>query len=253
MTDAEKIAAYLDGYNYARANKTAALDWARAYGDTSGNHEVPYYWRGVGILESAAGLPSRFVAGQQTIPTVTSTKPPANNLSAGVVRKAPVYQPTGGPTTTLEAPGPALAKGAPVTVSYQQTNPAPRMSLPLSSARFLELACYNRGRLIPYDEAVNLQRNEQGGLVGVLLRFFVDVRFDLLGDDPGEQREGYRLSGPSGPLARMVRQDIAAGVLNPNPRAYQLSDWVGARMRTGRIKLIGHNELLRLNLYSDGV
>ena len=253
MTDAEKIAAYLDGYNYARANKTAALDWARQYGDTGGNHEVPYYWRGEGILESAAGLPSRFVAGQQTIPAVTSTQPPAANLPTGTVRKAPAYQPKGGPTTPVNAPGPALEKGAPVQVSYQQTNPFPRGPLLYSGARYLELGCYNRGRLIPYDEAVSLQRNEQGGLVGVLVRLFVDVRFELLGDDPGEQREGYRLSGPNGPLARLIRQDIAAGVLNPNPRAYGLSDWVGARMRSGRIKLIGHNELLRLNLYSDGV
>ena len=253
MTDAEKIAAYLDGYSAARADKTAALDWARQYGDTGGNYEVPQYWRGEGILESAAGLPSRFAAGQQTIPATTSAPQPVPNLPAGVVRQAPVYQPKGGPTTPVAAPGPAQPQGAPVKISYQQTNPAPRMSLPLDGARFLELACYNRGRLIPYDEAVSLQRNEQGGLVGVLVRLFVDVRFELLGDDPGEQREGYRLSGPSGPLARMIRQDIAAGVLNPNPRAYQLSDWVGARMRNGRIKLIGHSELLRLNLYSDGV
>lgn len=267
MTDVEKIAKYLEGYTWALRDGTAALAWARDNWD-SNNDELPVYWMNQGIFDARSGTPSRFSAGQTVITAgatqtqqqngTKQTQPAVTALPG--VRTAPAYQSKGGPQTPVLAPGPALEKGAPVTVSYQSQANIPVMAGPrliLAGVRYLELACYRNRKLIPYDQAVQIQRNplsaQLAGLAGAIVQLlrFDEVTFDLLGDDPGEQREGYRISGPTGPLARMIQREIAAGVINPNPRAYGLTDWVGAHLSSGRIKIISSQELDRLGLYSN--
>lgn len=251
MTDAEKIAAYLDGYNAARMDKAGALAWAQL-NSQNGDNDRPSYWRAEGIYDGALGGASRFAVGQTQIGQPSGQQPtqaPVQNLPAGTVRQAPKYQPKGGPTTPVDAPGPARAQGAPVRTSYQVSHRWDRYAPELGGVRFLELACYRFGKLTPYDRVVTLQRALDGTLLNIVSDFL--IRFELLGDDPGEQNEGYRISGPTGAFARLVRQEIALGSINPNPQAYGLSDWVGTRLSSGRIKFIGHQELLRLGLYTD--
>lgn len=259
MTDAEKITAYLDGYGAARMNKAGALAWAHLNGQ-NGNTDRAEYWRAEGIFDGASGGPSRFAVGQTQITPQNAQQPtqqaqqaqqqaPVTNLPAGMVRQAPKYTPKGGPTTPVAAPGAALPQGAPVRPSYQESHRWERYGPEVGEPRYLELACYRFGKLAPYDSVVNLQRALDGSILSVASDFL--IRFELLGDDPGEQREGYRISGPLGPFARLVRRAIARGDLNPNPRAYQLSDWVGTRMSSGQIKFIGHQELSRLGLYTE--
>lgn len=260
----DQISAYRNGYAWALSDKAAANTWAAESHDTGGSEDSAY-WRDLGIRDGLSGAADRFAsvlpqqnAAQQSQTTPQQAQAATTTLTG--VRKAPVYQSKGGTQTQVAAPGQALERGAPVKVSYQnqgQIKPMFRAGQPVFGVRYLELACYRNRKLIPYDEAVQIQRNplsaQLGGLAGAIVQMlrFDEVSFDLLGDDPGEQREGYRLSGPTGPLARMIQREVAAGVINPNPRAYGMNDWVGARLSSGRIKLISAQELDRLGLYSN--
>lgn len=123
---------------------------------------------------------------------------------------------------------------------------------PLTSWPCVELLCTEFGFKVPYDVAAvvgQLAQNATSGLLPVLLGAGAQFRF--LGDAPGDQTEGYRLSGPSGPIARKVARDVTAGKYGPIPLRYQLTAWVGTHMRDGSIKLLGRGELQSLGLYDQ--
>lgn len=143
-------------------------------------------------------------------PTNTGIVPPDRR---GPIRVAPpVYQPPTGPE--LVARGPFLEAYAYIDVPFLKKG-------------------------ISFDTAVKLDTLESSGTVVMLLQ--EAVKFTLLGLDPGDDRRGFKLSGPTGPIAAAVRQFVSLG--NPNdPRAYGLPYWVGARTRKG-VKLFGARTL----------
>lgn len=156
------------------------------------------------------------VAGRVPIlamPANTGIVPPNRR---GPIRVAPpVYQPQSG--LDLVAKGPFLEAYA-----------------------YIDVPFFSKG--IAFDTAVKLDTLESSGTVVMLLQ--EAVKFTLLGLDPGDDRRGFKLSGPTGPIAAAVRQFISLG--NPNdPRAYGLPYWVGARTRKG-VKLFGARTLKKI-------
>lgn len=98
---------------------------------------------------------------------------------------------------------------------------------------------------IPYDLAVGIRSLPNGGqLTSVLNK---SVTFRLIGDGPDDHRDGFRLSGPNGPIARLVQREVAEGILSPDPRAYSLNAWIGTRSK-GEIRLLSAETLRQLGL-----
>lgn len=124
-----------------------------------------------------------------------------------------------------------------------------------------EVAADLFGRRIPYDSAVRLEQlpvdrlvaNQQlGGIVPVVATLALAlVRFELIGGGPLDDEEGYGLAGPNGRLAKYIRRLADEGRINPNPNTYGLPAWVGARLKSGRIRILSAAELRRLGLYDQ--
>lgn len=127
----------------------------------------------------------------------------------------------------------------------------PIVASPLLSSPCVELLATEFGVKVPYDVAAVVGRLAQSspGLIPVILGAGAQFRF--LGDAPGDQTQGYRLSGPNGPIARKVARDVAAGRYSPFPAKYLLPAWVGTHMRDGSIKMLGRGELQSLGLYDQ--
>lgn len=163
---------------------------------------------------SSGGAP---VSGDGRI--VTRTAPPYRGPRTGNI---PVYAPNSQPWQ------PTWPQWQPRTVKY------------------LELCAMLFDKPVNYDTAVKISRIEGGPVVDMAISF--GVSFELLGDDPGEQRRGFKLSGPNGRIAQAVQQAIATRQLEyPDPHFYGLSDWVMAKTSQG-LKFIGLSELERLGL-----
>lgn len=135
---------------------------------------------------------------------------------------------------------------APLTPSPTPTTPAsPRLIY--TAFPCYEIAAKLGGKYVPYDTGVKLGRMAQGtGIIAMLLSY--GVEFELLGPNPGDQRRGYRLSGPSGPIARRVVREIANGTFSPNPNTYRLPAWVAAYWRQGGLRMLGAAELADIGM-----
>lgn len=242
-------AAYNRGFSFALNMGTAqAEQYLSAHAADLSATSGEAHWYAVGMLDARSGLPFRVpstrTTGTGTPPAGTGgtgtyvTPPKAGSVTGPpvIVRPAPPYQRQGGGGVILNPP--TTPPFTPPVVVYQAS---PRF-------RYLEVCGFLFGTRIPYDAAVSLERTE-GGMFVQLVKSW-SVSFRLLGDAPGEQREGYHLSGPTGPIARRVAALVNAGVVIPDPRAYGLSDWVAAKTREG-VKFLSSAELEQLGLYSD--
>ncbi len=190
-------------------------DYQNGYYQNITYRDAGAYWYRVGIWDRSQGRPERRVI-------VDLPPPPFNEQKQG---PPPVFN---------QQPG--------------QPEPGPPLASPFP---YVELLATEFGVKVPYDLAAvvgNLAQSTQG-LIPILLGAGAQFRF--LGDAPGDQREGYRLSGPSGPIARKVARDIALRRYKPDPTAYLLPAWVGTHMRNGSIKLLGRGELQSLGLYDQ--
>lgn len=225
IPEASKRLAYDDGFTAAVRDPAAARAWAK---DNRGTDPETYnFARADGIIDALAGQPNRYTG---VVPTGQVPNSGVPVVGSGRTRPAPPY--TGPTAGSVPVPAPNSGFGYPY--------------FPRDTAKYYELSSKVFGKLVPYDVAVSLERLPSGGLLDVIKAVGVD--FQILGDDPGEQREGYRLSGPNGRIAAQVRRDIAAGDVDPFPQHYGLSGWVMARLKNGRLKYIGRAELERLGL-----
>lgn len=218
---------YWTGYLLALQNSAAAnaqlaqgAKWSIAYQN--------------GLLDGLNRIPPRDPSG--FVPT-------AAQIPAGVVipgRKAPVYTPRPGATGgSVYVPSPAA--------------PPPRgpilpVQVGLVPGNFPVYEVYATVPLlggVPFDTAESYEHQAGGGWLQTLERNL--VKFTLLGADPSDSRDGFRLSGPRGPLAQRIAQAIQAAELAPYPTAYGLSAWYGARTTRG-IRILGPQQLQALGL-----
>jgi len=115
---------------------------------------------------------------------------------------------------------------------------------PLPRVLYLELYFLNKltGRGVPYDDVVRWSR------IGPFFAGFFD--WELLGLAPGQSRDGFRLSGPNGPIARYVADLAAKGDLNPDPRMYGLTAFVATRGKRN-IRFLSRKELEQIGVLAD--
>lgn len=149
-------------------------------------------------------------------------------------------------------PAQPLVAGSPPPPFGQPSIPQPPGLPTPGGVRYLELAAFEWGIPVPYNLAVSLNR-DSSTVLGLLVQ--AGLTFEILGDGPGDSRRGYRLSGPNGPIAQVVRGLIARGEIYPNPTAYGLPAWVGARTvslfqgrRTPTLRLLTARELSQLGV-----
>jgi hypothetical protein len=194
---------------------TEVGDYQNGYYQNVTYRDAGAYWYRVGLWDRSQGRPLRRVFAD--LPP-----PPFNEQNQGP------------PPEFNQQPG--------------QSQPGPPLASPFP---YIELLATEFGVKVPYDVAAVVGQLAQSapGLIPILLG--VGAQFRFLGDAPGDQREGYRLSGPNGPLARKVARDVAQGRYKPDPTAYLMPAWVGTRLRDGRIKLLGRGELQSLGLYDQ--
>lgn len=147
-------------------------------------------------------------------------------------RPALILQPTG-PVTPYPNTGivPPNRRG-PIRVAPPVYQPAPQETAVrgpfLEAYAYIDLPFVGRG--LAFDTAVKLDTLESKGTLVPLVQEV--VKFALLGREPGDERRGFKLSGPTGPTAAAVRQWVMQG--NPaDPRALGLPFWVAARTRRG--------------------
>jgi hypothetical protein len=159
-----------------------------------------------------------------------------------------------------QVPRPAAAPPPVVAPPYTgpPAQPGPRGEVvivmappPAPVERYLELAVSIAGKRVRLDTLYDLrQLGQMGGLIGLVTsisRALARVR--ILGAGPADWREGYRLAGPTGPIAAYVHSLQLAGQLG-TPQDYGLSAWVGTRTRQGGrrggIRLLSAEELRAL-------
>lgn len=175
----------------------------------------------------------------------------AQPRSGSMYRQGPVLRTPDG-RIIVAPPMPSGGTPAPVTSGGGQPQKAPpyvpRQQPPLTGwlgqFPYYEVSASILGKPVPLDLVLQLQ-NAQGPdwlITGVALGTSVQV----LGFDPEDSRRGFRLSGPSGPIARRVQAAIARGQLLPDPRRYGLDGWYGAKTRTG-VRLLTARDLQALN------
>lgn len=123
----------------------------------------------------------------------------------------------------------------------------PVAQTPGQTGAFYEVLATNvlTGRM-PYDLAVSVERKPNQGLILNLLQ--AAIGFQVLGADPTDWTQGYRLSGPKGPIAQRVGSLVRQGVLRQSdPAFFGLDAWYGAKTQEG-FRLLGRAELQALGL-----
>jgi len=119
-----------------------------------------------------------------------------------------------------------------------------------------EVAAYLVGKLVPLDDLLQLSKFTDSILQNPKLRLLwsLAVRIDVLGDAPGEDNEGYRLSGPNGPVAKYLA--LIQSQRNPpfpvDPSYYRLPAFFVTRVkrggRRGGIRFLSRIELEHLGI-----
>lgn len=126
---------------------------------------------------------------------------------------------------------------------------------PYNGPPIYEVAAYFLTRLVPLDRLLTVARYTDATVKNPLLRTLFDaaLEFRVLGDVPGEQREGYGLSGRNGPTAKYLAWLAANGSPAGRPEDYGLSAWwvtraAGGGARRGSIRFLSKSELLQLGI-----
>lgn len=119
-----------------------------------------------------------------------------------------------------------------------------------------EVAAYVLNKLVPLDRLLTVSRFAEETVKNPLYRalWLASIKFEVLGDAPGESREGYRLSGPTGPVARWLA-NLATQPTPPfplDPNYYGLPAWYVTRTvggsRRGSVRFLSKRELLDLGI-----
>ena len=136
--------------------------------------------------------------------------------------------------------------------------PPPPMSSPpvYAGAPIYEVAAYFLNKLVPLDRLLQVARFTEATLKRPGLRMLFDaaVEFRVLGDTPGEEREGYRLSGPVGLAAKYlaVLQAQSKSPVPLNPATFGLPAWFATRTsgggRRGGVRFLSKSELRDLGI-----
>lgn len=142
------------------------------------------------------------------------------------------------------APPPAF----PILLEQPPPVPAPMPTRPV----YLELLAQEFGRKIPFDVAVKIQDlPSAGGLLAGIALWGLD--FEFLGDAPGDDGRGYKLSGPNGPIALWVQYLTRTGRMpSADPNYYGLPAFVAAytmgRGTTKGVRFLGREDLARVGV-----
>lgn len=166
-----------------------------------------------------------------------------------VPKAAPAAKPVAGggvlvtPPQSNGTPGRRVQGGPPIVQPPAYNPDLPPGPRQFGVEKYLEVVAQTPLGPIRYDLAVGLE-NRDGGLILQIAKLL--VRFEVLGDQPGDENRGFRLSGQDGALAQEVRALQAAKRIG-KPANYRLDAWYGAK--TGRgIRLIGRAELDALGI-----
>lgn len=119
-----------------------------------------------------------------------------------------------------------------------------------------EVAAYFWRKLVPLDQLLDVSKFTSAVLTNPLLRLLwtAAIRFEVLGDAPDEHRQGYRLSGPSGPVAKylMLMQSQPNPPFSLKPATYGLPAFFVTRVmgggRRGGIRFLSRRELEQLGI-----
>lgn len=179
----------------------------------------------LGLQDGLTGMPGKDPAG---------VVPPPGRIPA-IIRRAPAYTPPrGGGGPPVYIPPPPL--------------PVPRNPASVVPGNYPVYEVYAHVPIrggIPLDVAEQIRQQAGLSWLGALGSALVGVT--LLGADPSDYRQGFRLSGPTGRLAQQIVRQIQLGRLYAYPTSYGLDGWYGAQTTRG-IKVIGPQELQALGL-----
>lgn len=229
-TDAQ-VAEYWRGYQLGKNyNATARAGFAEADPD--------YYYQ-LGLSDGGRGVPALW--------TPTSAPP----VAGGPV----VYRTPDGRVVQLPPPpltgGPAPVGNPPIFRPAPQYVPQPNPGFPgWQEPKFYEVYATLLGKGRPLDQVVKLQNLQGPDWLILGVSFGTDIK--LLGDNVGDERRGYRLSGPNSAFAKEIRRRIAMGQLPSDPRRLGLDAWYGARTSTG-VRLLTARQLQALNFSPDAL
>lgn len=186
-----------------------------------------------GVLDGALRVNPRLAKPASVPQSQTTTTPILERRPDGtvIVNPPPPLKPGEKPSPVITGSGtrqPPILRPAPVfDYRLPPLPPSPRF-------RYLDLFVSILGRPVPLDRLYDLEKlgqiNSHLGMLDALAQALAKVQ--ILGDLPGDNREGYRLSGPRGPIAKFVSGLEQMGELT-DPRAFGLSAWVGTRTQRG--------------------
>lgn len=175
-------------------------------------------WLNAGIADGRNGLPPRYIIAGQKAPVI-------DNSNAGP---------------------PIVAPPAPIP------RPAPRYQ----RYRVLEVCAFAFGRRVPLDLLLTaskfIEQDRRLQKYAAIWLAFNSVR--VFGAAPGDELEGYRLSGPDGAAAKLLSWLEAQG------HVYRLADynlpaWFAARVsqggKRGGIRFLSRPELMNLGIDPD--
>lgn len=196
----------------------------------SGPTTNPAYgeWYTAAFADGKAGTPKRYLVAGQKAPIVDNRNNGGPPIVAPPVSPPPVRPPVGFP------------------------RPAPRYK----RYRVFEVCAFVLGKRVPLDALLTAskfiesdRRLQKYAAIWLALN---NIR--VLGDAPGEEQEGFQLSGPTGPAAQYLAWLEAQGH-SYNLRDYNLPAWFATRTkggaRRGGIRFLSRPELLSLGIDPD--
>lgn len=153
------------------------------------------------------------------------------------------------------APPPPPKDGGPVVVA-PPVGPLPPPPNGYFGAPIYEVVAYVGEKLVPLDRVLAVSKFLDSYRSNIFLGALWSalVRFELLGDAPGEERKGYRLSGPNGAAAKWLAWEASRG-RRFDPRSYGLPAWFVTRV-TGagskrEVRFMSRAELNNLGIYPE--
>lgn len=153
-------------------------------------------------------------------------------------------------------PPPPPNNGGPVVVA-PPVGPLPPPPSGYRGPPIFEVVAYVSGKLVPLDRVLSISKfldsYRSNPFFGALWSAL--LRFEVLGDAPGEERLGYRLSGPNGPAARWLAWEASRG-RTLDPRAYGLPAWfvtrsTGSAGARREIRFLSRSELTNLGIFPE--
>ena len=122
------------------------------------------------------------------------------------------------------------------------------------------MEAYFAVKLVPLDQFLAVSRYTESLIKNPGLRalWAMAVRFEVLGDAPGEERKGYRLSGINGRVAKYLAllQQQPRPPFPLDPQYYGLPAWFVTKVKgqgnRGGIRFLSRRELLDLGIDPEG-